>query len=256
MKKIIVIGSPGAGKSVFSQKLSKITQIHLYHIDKLYHKEDGTHISKEELEGKLKKIFKNDSWIIDGNYQRTLEMRVKECDTIFLLDFPTEVCLEGAKSRIGKKREDLPWVEEKLGVTNKTTSRWENGHYLPDIEMMQLLSKEFSISINELISGEKINDLDYKEKAEENLIVALENSTFTLKEKIEFHKKKWLKEHIFDIVLCIIVWLVVIVALKLQNAEGYLIGTISGILAVFFYVVRYNQMMIYVEDRVYKKIEK
>lgn len=49
--------------------------------------------------------------------------------------------------------------------------------------MMQLLSKEFSISINELISGEKINDLDYKEKAEENLIVALENSTFTLKEK-------------------------------------------------------------------------
>ena len=63
---------------------------------------------------------------------------------------------------------------EKLGVTNKTISRWENGHYLPDIEMMQLLSKEFSISINELISGEKINDLDYKEKAEENLIVALE----------------------------------------------------------------------------------
>ena len=56
---------------------------------------------------------------------------------------------------------------EKLGVTNKTISRWENGHYLPDIEMMQLLSKEFSISINELISGEKINDLDYKEKAEE-----------------------------------------------------------------------------------------
>lgn len=111
---------------------------------------------------------------------------------------------------------------EKLGVTNKTISRWENGHYLPDIEMMQLLSKEFSISINELISGEKIKDLDYKEKAEENLIVALENSTFTLKEKIGFHKKKWLKEHIFDIVLCIIAWLVVIVALKLQNAEGYL----------------------------------
>ena len=114
MKKVIVIGSPGAGKSVFSQKLSKITKIPLYHIDKFYHKEDGTHISKEELECKLREILKNNSWIIDGNYQRTLEMRVKECDTIFLLDFPTEVCLEGAKSRIGKKREDLPWVEEKL----------------------------------------------------------------------------------------------------------------------------------------------
>lgn len=145
---------------------------------------------------------------------------------------------------------------EKLCVTNKTISRWENGHYLPDIEMMQLLSKEFNISINELISGEKIKDSDYKEKAEENLIVVLENSSFTLKEKIEFHKKKWLKEHISDIVISIIAWIVVIVALKLQNVEGYLIGTISGLLSIFFYVVRYNQMMIYVEDRVYKKIEK
>ena len=48
------------------------------------------------------------------NYQRTLEMRIEECDTIFLLDYPIEVCLAGAESRVGKKREDLPWVEEKL----------------------------------------------------------------------------------------------------------------------------------------------
>ena len=114
MSKIIVIGSPGAGKSVFSKKLSNIINLPLYHIDMLYHKKDGTHISKEELENKLRDIFKNDDWIIDGNYQKTLEMRMKECDTIFLLDFPTEVCLEGAKSRIGKKRDDLPWIEEKL----------------------------------------------------------------------------------------------------------------------------------------------
>ena len=67
------------------------------------------------MEEKLKKIFKeNDEWIIDGNYQRTLEMRMRECDTIFLLDYPIEVCLAGAESRVGKKRDDLPWVEEKL----------------------------------------------------------------------------------------------------------------------------------------------
>ena len=81
----------------------------------LYYNEDGTHISKEELDEKLKTIFKeNDEWIIDGNYQRTLEMRIKECDTIFLLDYPIEVCLAGAESRVGKKRDDFPWVEEKL----------------------------------------------------------------------------------------------------------------------------------------------
>ena len=82
--------------------------------DKSEAKKDDTHITKEELEEKLKEIFKTDKWIIDGNYQKTLELRINECDTIFLLDFPTQVCLEGAKSRIGQKRDDLPWVEEKL----------------------------------------------------------------------------------------------------------------------------------------------
>lgn len=114
MKKVIIIGSPGAGKSVFSKKLNKITNLPLYHLDMLYHKKDGTHISKEELEEKLKIIFKEEKWIIDGNYQRTLELRLKECDTVFLLDFPTDICIKGAESRIGKKRDDIPWIEEKL----------------------------------------------------------------------------------------------------------------------------------------------
>lgn len=114
MKKVIVIGSPGAGKSVFSQKLKEITNLPLYHLDMLYHKKDGTHISKEELEEKLKSIFKGENWIMDGNYQRTLELRLKECDTVFLLDFSTDICIAGAESRVGRKRDDLPWVEETL----------------------------------------------------------------------------------------------------------------------------------------------
>ena len=145
---------------------------------------------------------------------------------------------------------------EKLGVTNKTISRWENGHYLPDIEMMQLLSKEFNISINELISGEKIKDSEYKEKAESNLIAVLENSSFTLKEKIDFYKKKWLKEHIFSNIMSFIFWLVFMIILKFQNINSYILGSISGIFVVFLYTIKYNQMMIYVEEKVYKKTEK
>ena len=121
MKKIIVIGSPGAGKSVFSQKLKNVTKLPLYHLGMLYHKKDGTHISKEELEEKLKIIFKEEQWIIDGNYQRTLELRLKECDTVFLLDYPTEICIKGAESRVGTKRDDLPWIEEKLDEEFKKT---------------------------------------------------------------------------------------------------------------------------------------
>ena len=114
MKRVIIIGSPGSGKSVFSHKLENITKLPVYHLDMIYHNKDGTHIPKDEFDKKLQEILNSDKWIIDGNYQRTMEMRLKKCDTVFLLDFPTEICVSGAESRVGKKREDLPWIEEKL----------------------------------------------------------------------------------------------------------------------------------------------
>ena len=114
MEKIIIIGCPGSGKSVFSNKLKNIINLPLYHLDMIYHKKDGTQISKDEFDEKLKIILKEEKWIIDGNYQRTLERRLKECDTVFLLDFPTDICLSSIEKRIGNKRDDLPWIEEKL----------------------------------------------------------------------------------------------------------------------------------------------
>lgn len=134
--KIMVIGCPGAGKSTFSQKLGDIWNLPLYHLDMLYHNSDGTHISKEELEEKLRGIFKKDNWIIDGNYQRTLEMRMKECDKIILLDYPIEVCLAGAESRIGTKRDDLPWVEDKLDEEFKNSILNFSKEKLPQIYLL------------------------------------------------------------------------------------------------------------------------
>lgn len=111
MKKIIVIGCPGAGKSTFARKLRDATGLPLYYLDMLWHKSDKTNISREEFDTKLSEIMAKEKWIIDGNYQRTLETRLKECDTVFMLDFPIEVCILGVESRIGKKREDFPWIE-------------------------------------------------------------------------------------------------------------------------------------------------
>lgn len=142
-----------------------------------------------------------------------------------------------------------------IGVTNKTISRWENGNYMPDVEMLSLLSKEFGVSINELISGERLWAEDFKKAADDNLVTALNNSTFTLKEKIVFFKKKWLHEHISTIVLCVVAWIGIIIwtALKLRGSDSYaLLGAIGSMLAILFYVVLYNRMMVYVENHAYR----
>lgn len=112
--KILIIGCPGAGKSTFARKLSQITGLPLYHLDMVWHKPDKTTSDTETFDKKLKEILLTDSWIIDGNYKRTLETRLELCDAVFLLDFPTDVCLQGALSRIGTKRADFPWLESEL----------------------------------------------------------------------------------------------------------------------------------------------
>ena len=140
---------------------------------------------------------------------------------------------------------------EKLGVTNKTISRWENGNYMPDIEMLSLLAKEFDVSINELISGERLLLDDFKKAADNNLVTALNNSIFTLKEKIAFFKKKWLREHIATIAICVVVWIGIMLLVALNNSYA-LLGAIGSILAMLFYVVLYNRMMAYVENHAYR----
>ena len=111
MRKVIVIGCPGSGKTTFAEKLNKCTGLPLYYLDAVWHKPDKTHITKGEFDKRISEIFVTDEWIIDGNYKRTIEMRLKECDTVFLFDLPTDVCLQGAAERVGKERYEMPWIE-------------------------------------------------------------------------------------------------------------------------------------------------
>ena len=111
MKKIIVIGCPGSGKSTLSRKLHNITKIPLYHLDMMFWNEDKTTAEKSVFLESLSEVLTKDSWIIDGNYSSTMEMRMNECDTVIFLDYPTEICLDGVEKRRGKQRSDIPWVE-------------------------------------------------------------------------------------------------------------------------------------------------
>ena len=114
MRKIIVIGCPGSGKTTFAEKLKDKTGLPLFYLDAIWHKPDRTHISREEYDARLAEILALDSWIIDGNYSRTIESRISACDTVFLFDLPVEVCLDGAISRLGKERYDMPWIDTEL----------------------------------------------------------------------------------------------------------------------------------------------
>ena len=111
MKKIMVIGCPGSGKSTFSKTLHKLTGIPLFHLDMIYWNFDRTTVDKEVFLKQLSKTIHMDQWIIYGNYGSTIELRLQACDTVVFLDYPLNICLDGIKRRIGKPRTDMPWIE-------------------------------------------------------------------------------------------------------------------------------------------------
>ena len=111
MKKIIVIGCPGSGKSTFSRALNNITGIPLFHLDMMFWNPDKTSVDKPLFRERLIEVLEKDEWIIDGNYGSTMELRIKACDTVIFLDYPLEVCLDGIRQRRGKPRSDMPWTE-------------------------------------------------------------------------------------------------------------------------------------------------
>ena len=114
MKKVLIIGSPGAGKSTFAKELAKRTGIPLHHLDLIWFHDNGDMESREIFDKKLQEILETERWIIDGYYPRTLQHRLKFADTVFFFDLPEDVCLEGAKQRLGAKRDDNPVYETEL----------------------------------------------------------------------------------------------------------------------------------------------
>lgn len=111
MNRILVIGCSGSGKTTLSKKLSKKLNLPLVHLDKIWWFGDWQNVSKEQFDSVLLKELQKPSWIIDGNYNRTISLRLQYCDTIIYLDYSKYVCIWSAIKRrilnIGKVRDDM-----------------------------------------------------------------------------------------------------------------------------------------------------
>lgn len=114
MKRVLVIGCPGSGKSTFARRLQKITDLPLCYLDMLFWNADKTTVSKEVFDLRLDEVLKKEEWIIDGNYSRTMERRLERCDTVFFLDYDVQVCVDGITNRVGTVRPDMPWIENEV----------------------------------------------------------------------------------------------------------------------------------------------
>ena len=135
---------------------------------------------------------------------------------------------------------------QKVGVTNKTVSRWETGAYMPDIELLVPLGEALGVSVNELLAGERLTDEQFRKQADENLVAAVRESSFDLKERTEFFKKKWLRDNVWLIVISILIGTAV--SVKLSFDQMWVL--ISPFWLVVFCWLR-NRMMAYVEGKVY-----
>ena len=141
---------------------------------------------------------------------------------------------------------------EKLGVTNKTVSRWENGNYMPDIEMLQLLSDVFQVSLNELLAGERLSDEAFRQAAEANIVALSKHGPFTYEERKMFWRAKWRREHA-SLLLLLAAVVLACCAGPLLAGKPWLCG-LGPLVALAAYAWQNNRMMIYVENRLYGPI--
>lgn len=111
MKRILILGCCGAGKSTFARALHEKTGLEVIHLDQLYWKPNWTETEPEEWRTIIEQEVEKPSWIMDGNYGGTIDIRIAKADTIFYLDYSTAKCLYRVCKRIikhyGSTRPDM-----------------------------------------------------------------------------------------------------------------------------------------------------
>lgn len=156
MKRILIIGSPGAGKTTFALSLQEKLNLPLVHLDNLFWRDNWKCVKREEFDSLLQKELEKENWIIDGNYNRTLRHRMNYCDTVFYFDFSTCSCLWGITKRLiknyGKTRVDIGGnCPERLDLQKisfyKSVFNFNRQHRKEYRELLSVRSKSINVVI-------------------------------------------------------------------------------------------------------------
>ncbi|MBE5804287.1 MAG: helix-turn-helix transcriptional regulator [Clostridiales bacterium] len=140
-------------------------------------------------------------------------------------------------------------LAQELGTSNKTISRWETGVYLPPVEMLQLLSDMYGLTINELIAGQRIAPENQLTVANENIATVIRESPFLFKERQAYWQRKWVRDHRLDLILIAVLALSVQLLAILLGKPAW--ATAGAFLTMGAAILLNNRKAGYVEHHLY-----
>ena len=111
-RNVLVLGCGGAGKSTLASDMGRRFSLPVVHLDRIWWRSGWVNCSEEEFDALLARELAKPAWVMDGNYLRTLAVRLQAADAAVLYDLPAEVCLQSvyarAKRYAGRSRPDMP----------------------------------------------------------------------------------------------------------------------------------------------------
>lgn len=162
-KRILVIGNSGSGKSTFSKYLGENLNIPVTHLDKVFWKPGWETLNREEFDSIIKEIILRDSWIIDGNYTRTLGHRASRAELIYFFDYPVNFCIYRIYKRIFRSKFR---IERRYDISEGCPERWYDREFVDFVRNFNKNSRPRIYSALEEISFNKNNLVIFKNRKE------------------------------------------------------------------------------------------
>ena len=143
-KKIVIFGASGAGKSYMSRRIAELTGYPVYHLDAVFFQRGWVTVSDDEFITRQREMMSSRTWIIDGNYKKTMELRFAAADLVIFLHVNRFTRIWAAARRQGKKRQELPDLEKRSVFSKEflvlVKMQWSHGKATRD-KVMELREK-------------------------------------------------------------------------------------------------------------------